>query len=162
MDLCYSKEHINTFAILSGDSDFSPLVSKLKENGKYVLGLSTKDAAASLLVDNCDEFTFYEDLTGSDTKPPELSGKISKTKKPAFQLLIDSVLALMRENTDVIHSSLVKQTMKRKKPDFNESRYEFRTFSELLEEAQKLDLLELRQDDRSGTYVITGFGKASR
>ena len=162
MDLCYSKDHIDTFAILSGDSDFSPLVSKLKENGKYVIGFATEDAASSLLVENCDEFTFYEELTGAVTSPPQLSSRISKEKKPAFQLLIDSVLALMRENTDVMYSSLIKQTMKRKKPAFAEARYGFRTFSDLLEAAEKLNLIVLKADNRSGTYVVTGFGKASR
>jgi uncharacterized protein (TIGR00288 family) len=162
MDLCYSKEHINTFAILSGDSDFSPLVSKLKENGKYVIGLATEDAASSLLVENCDEFSFYEELTAGVDSPPRLAPRISKEKRPAFQLLIDSVLALMRENTDVMHSSLIKQTMKRKKPAFSESRYGFRTFSELLEAAAESNLIVLREDARSGTYVVTGFGKASR
>lgn len=161
MDLCYSKEHIDTFAILSGDSDFSPLVSKLKENGKYVIGLATKDAASSLLVENCDEFSFYEELGDRTTQPPALSSKISKEKRPAFELLLETVQALMRENVDVLHSSLVKQTMKRKKPAFNESRYGFRTFSDLLEAAQQLGLVELREDSRSGTYVVSGFGKAS-
>jgi len=161
MDLCYSKEHIDTFVILSGDSDFSPLVSKLKENGKYVIGLATKEAASSLLVDNCDEFTFYEELSGGGSKPPQLSTKIPKEKRPAFQLLIDSVLALGREGKDVLYSSLVKQTMKRKQPAFSESRFGFRTFSDLLESAQKLGLIELREDARSGTYVVVGFGKSS-
>jgi len=161
LDLCYSKEHINTFAILSGDSDFSPLVSKLKENGKHVIGIATEDAASSLLVANCDEFTFYEELIGGVTKPPQLSPRISKQAKPALQLLIDSVLALMRENIDVMHSSFIKQTMKRKRPEFSESRYGFRTFSDLLKEAERLNLVVLKQDERSGTYVVTGFGKAS-
>lgn len=162
MDLCYSKEHIDTFVILSGDSDFSPLVSKLKENGKYVIGLATKGSASELLIENCDEFIFYEELTGTEATPPTLSHKVSREKRPAFQLLIDSVLALMRENKDVLHSSLVKQTMKRKKPAFSESRYGYRTFSELLEDAEKLGLIGLREDARSGTYVVTGFGKSSR
>lgn len=161
MDLCYSKEHIDMFAILSGDSDFSPLVSKLKENGKYVIGVATKEAASSLLVENCDEFSFYEELAGEVTEPPQLSGKIRKDIRPAFQLLIDSVLALMRENTDILYSSLVKQTMKRKQPSFAESRYGFRTFSELLQAAEKARLIVLKEDSRSGTYVVTGFGKAS-
>ncbi len=161
MDLCYNKAHIDTFAILSGDSDFSALVSKLKENGKYVIGVATKDAASSLLIDNCDEFSFYEELVEGGTKPPRLSQKIPKNKRPAFQLLIDSILALMRENVDVMYSSLVKQTMKRKKPDFSEARYGFRTFSELLKDCEKRQLIVLREDPRSGTYVVAGFGKAS-
>lgn len=162
MDLCYNKGHIRTFAILSGDSDFSPLVSKLKENGKHVIGLATKDAASSLLVDNCDEFSFYEELGQAVAGPPRLTDKVPKEKRPAFQLLADTVSALMRENVDVLHSSLVKQTMKRKKPAFSESRYGFRSFSELLEDAERYQLIVLREDLRSGTYVVAGFGKAGR
>lgn len=161
MDLCYSKEHIGMFAILSGDSDFSPLVSKLKENGRYVIGLATKDAASNLLVENCDEFSYYEELMEGDTQPPKLSARIPKEKRPAFQLLIDSIMALMREGTDVIYSSLIKQTMKRKQPAFSESRYGYRTFTDLLEAAEKYKLVVLREDARSGTYVVTGFGQAS-
>jgi|SRR5690606_20537110 len=162
MDLCYSKEHIGTFAILSGDSDFSPLVSKLKENGKYVIGLASRDTASSLLVDNCDEFIFYEDLGDAGVRPPQIPRRIPADKRPAFELLIDSVLALMRENKDVLYSSLVKQTMKRKKPAFSEAQYGYRTFTELLEDAAAKGLIELREDSRSGTYVITGFGTSSR
>lgn len=161
MDLCYSKEHIDTFVILSGDSDFSPLVSKLRENGKYVIGLATQGAASKLLIDNCDEFIFYEELEQVVNKPPKLTQTVSKDKRPAFQLLIESVNALMRENKDILHSSMVKQTMKRKRPDFNEGRYGYRAFSDMLEDAQKHGLIVLREDSRSGTYVVTGFGKAS-
>ncbi|MEE8350479.1 MAG: NYN domain-containing protein [Acidobacteriota bacterium] len=161
MDMCYSKEHIDTFVILSGDSDFSPLVSKLKENGKYVIGLATQGAASKLLIENCDEFIFYEELEQGATKPPSLTQKISKEKRPIFQLLIDSVSALMRENKDILHSSMVKQTMKRKRPDFNEGRYGYRAFGDMLEDAQKHGLIVLREDSRSGTYVVSGFGKVS-
>jgi uncharacterized protein (TIGR00288 family) len=161
MDLCYSKEHIDTFIILSGDSDFSPLVSKLKENGKHVIGLATEGAASKLLIENCDEFIFYEELDQAGSKPPKLKRTISKEKQPVFQLLIESVSALMRENKDILHSSMVKQTMKRKKPDFNEGRYGYRAFGDLLEDAQKYGLVVLREDSRSGTYVISGFGKSS-
>jgi len=161
MDLCYSKEHIDTFVILSGDSDFSPLVSKLKENGKHVIGLATEGAASKLLIENCDEFIFYEELEQLGTKPPKLTPKVSKEKGPVFELLIEAVSALMRENKDILHSSMVKQTMKRKKPDFNEGRYGYRAFGDLLEDAQKHGLVVLREDARSGTYVVSGFGKAS-
>lgn len=160
MDLCYSKEHIDTFVILSGDSDFSPLVSKLKENGKYVIGLATRGSASALLVDNCDEFIFYEELEQVATRPPRLTRNIPSAKRPAFQLLIESVIALLRENKEFLYSSMVKETMKRKRPDFNEARYGYRTFSDLLEDAQKHELVQLREDARSGTYVVTGFGKA--
>lgn len=161
MDLCFSKDHIDTFVILSGDSDFSPLASKLKENGKYVIGLGTQGSTSQMLVDNCDEFIFYEELDEVATRPPRLNTRISKDKRPAFQLLIESILALMRENKDVIYSSMVKQTMKRKQPAFNESRFGYRTFSALLEDASKFNLVVLGEDARSGTYVVRGFGKNS-
>lgn len=162
MDLSYAKEHIDTFVIVSGDSDFSPLVSKLKENGKYVIGLAMEGSASSLLVDNCDEFIFYEELDQVATRPPQLTQQLSKEKRTVFQLLIESVIALMRENRGVIYSSMVKDTMKRKRPSFNEARYGYRAFSDLLEDAAEHKLLVLRQDARSGTYVVEGFGKASK
>ena len=161
MDLCYSKEHIQTFVIVSGDSDFSPLVSKLKENGKSVIGLATQGSASALLIENCDEFIFYEELEQVATTPPRLTQRIPKEKRPAFQLLIESVSALMRENKDILYSSMVKETMKRKRPAFNEGRYGYRAFGELLQDAEKHDLVVLREDARSGTYVVSGFGKTS-
>jgi len=159
IDLCYSKEHIDTFVIVSGDSDFSPLVSKLKENGKRVIGLGMKESSSNLLIDNCDEFIYYEDLERPVGTPPRIEQDLPEKKKEAFQLLVDSVVALVRENKEVLWSSLVKETMKRKKPSFNESYHGYRTFSDLLEDAEKEGILRLRTDSRSGTYVITGFGK---
>ena len=161
MDLCFSKDHIDTFVILSGDSDFSPLASKLKENGKHVIGLGAQGSTSQMLVDNCDEFMFYEELDQVASRPPRLNDRIAKDKRPAFQLLIESILALMRENKEVIYSSMVKQTMKRKQPAFNESRFGYRTFSALLEEAANFNLVVLGEDARSGTYVIRGFGTES-
>ena len=162
MDLCFSKDHIDTFVILSGDSDFSPLASKLKENGKHVIGLGAQGSTSQMLVDNCDEFMFYEELDQVASRPPRLNDRIAKDKRPAFQLLIESILALMRENKEVIYSSMVKQTMKRKQPAFSESRFGYRTFSTLLEDAAKFNLVVLGEDARSGTYVVRGFGKDSR
>ncbi len=162
IDLCYSKEHIDTFVIVSGDSDFSPLVSKLKENGKRVIGLGMKESSSNLLIDNCDEFIYYEDLERSIGTPPKIEKDLPEKKKEAFQLLVDSVVALVRENKEVLWSSLVKETMKRKKPSFNESYHGYRTFSELLEDAEKEGIIRLRNDSRSGTYVIVGFGKEER
>jgi len=159
VDLCYSKEHIDTFVIVSGDSDFSPLVSKLKENGKRVIGLGMKESSSNLLVDNCDEFIYYEDLERPLGIPPKIEQDLPDKKKEAFQLLVDSVVALVRENKEVLWSSMVKETMKRKKPSFNESYHGYRTFSDLLEDAEKEGIIQLRTDTRSGTYVITGFGK---
>jgi len=162
IDLCYSKEHIDTFVIVSGDSDFSPLVSKLKENGKRVIGLGMKESSSNLLINNCDEFIYYEDLERPVGTPPRIEQDLPEKKKEAFQLLVDSVVALVRENKEVLWSSLVKETMKRKKPSFNESYHGYRTFSDLLEDAEKEGIIRLRSDSRSGTYVITGFGKEQR
>jgi uncharacterized protein (TIGR00288 family) len=158
MDLAHSKEHIDTFVIVSGDSDFSPLVSKLKENGKHVIGLGMQDSTSELLRDNCDEFIYYEDLGRSPTNVPVINSQLPETKRKAFALLLESLLALRRENKEVLWSSMIKDTMKRKKPSFNEVYHSYRTFSELLEDAQKEGLLELATDKRSGTYVVTRFG----
>src|SRR5215510_8246740 len=158
MDLAYSKDHIDTFVIVSGDSDFSPLVSKLKENGKHVIGLGMQESTSDLLRDNCDEFIYYEDLGQTPTLAPSLGAQLPETKRKAFELLLESLLALRRENKEVIWSSMVKDTMKRKKPSFNESYHGYRTFSELLKDAQKEGLLELDVDKRSRTYVVTRFG----
>lgn len=158
MDLCYAKEHLDTFAILSGDSDFSPLVSKLKENNKYVIGVGLKNSSSNLLIDNCDEFLYYEDVWRDREKGPELTG-LTKKKAEVFTLLIDSVLALQRENKDVLWGSLIKQTMQRKKPSFNEGYYGYSTFTELLQDAERAQILKLKRDQRSGTLVVTGFAK---
>jgi uncharacterized protein (TIGR00288 family) len=158
MDLAYSKEHINTFVIVSGDSDFSPLVSKLKELGKHVIGLGMQESTSDLLRDNCDEFIYYEDLGQAPALATTINPQLPETKRKAFALLMESLLALRRENKEVLWSSMIKDTMKRKKPSFNEAYHGYRTFSELLEDAQKEGLLELDTDKRSRTYVVTRFG----
>jgi len=158
MDLAYSKEHIDTFVVLSGDSDFSPLVSKLKELGKHVIGLGMQDSTSDLLRDNCDEFIYYEDLGQNPGLVPNVASTLPETKRKAFELLLDSLQALRRENKEVLWSSMIKDTMKRKKPSFNETYHGYRTFSELLEDAQREGLLELETDKRSRTYVVTRFG----
>jgi uncharacterized protein (TIGR00288 family) len=160
MDLAFSKEHIDTFVVVSGDSDFSPLVSKLKENGKHVIGLGMVDSTSALLRDNCDEFIYYEDL-GKATAPSPLPAHLSENKRKGFELLLESLLALRRENKENLWSSMIKDTMKRKKPSFNEAYHGYRTFSELLLDAQKEGLLDLATDPRSGTYVVTRFGAES-
>jgi uncharacterized protein (TIGR00288 family) len=157
MDLAYSKDHIDTFVIVSGDSDFSPLVSKLKELGKHVIGLGLQDATSDLLRDNCDEFIYYEDLE-RPTADVALGQQVPEAKRKAFALLMESLLALRRENKEVLWSSMIKDTMKRKKPSFNEEYHGYRTFSELLEDAQENGLLELEKHKTSGTYVVTRFG----
>ncbi len=154
MDLCYSKEHVNTFAIASGDSDFSPLVSKLRENAKYVIGLGVKNSTSELLVENCDEFVFYEDLIPS-RKTPLKPKNIPSKKAEAFEVVISATQALEREGKTTMWASMVKETVKRKKPGFAESHYGYSSFSKLLEEAEKLKLLRLRKDERSGSYIIS-------
>src|SRR5207302_8249555 len=158
MDLAFSKEHIDTFVVVSGDSDFSPLVSKLKENGKHVIGLGMQQSTSELLRDNCDEFIYYEDLGQAPTLAPSINPQLPETKRKAFSLLLESLLALRRENKEVLWSSMVKDTMKRKKPSFNEAYHGYRTFSELLEDAKKEGLLELETDKQSRTNVVTSFG----
>ena len=163
MDLAYSKDHIDTFVIVSGDSDFSPLVSKLKELGKHVIGLGLAEATSDLLRDNCDEFIYYDDLGQTATTPmPGLDKQLPDAKKKVFSLLLDSLLALRRENKEILWSSMIKDTMKRKKPSFNEEYHGYRTFSELLEDAQENGLLELEKHKTSGTYVVTRFGAELR
>lgn len=159
MDLCYSKEHIDTFVILSGDSDFSPLVSKLKENGKHVIGLGIKSSTSDLLVATCDEFIYYEDLERPIGQAPEIKKDLPKKKKQAFQLLVDAIVGLVRENKEVLHSSMIKDSIKRKLPSFNESYYGYRNFTELLEDSERNAIVRLKTDSRSGTYVVVGFGK---
>jgi len=156
IDLAYAKSHIDTFVIVSGDSDFSPLVSKLKENGKYVIGLGMRGSTSDLLSDNCDEFIFYEDLRPAEVETA--MDRMPDTKRQAFQLLVDSVTALMRDNRPIIYSSMVKDTMKRKRPSFDESAYGYRMFTELLEDAEDQGLIMMYRDGRSGTYVVSGLG----
>jgi len=153
MDLCYSKGHITTFVIASGDSDFSPLVSKLKENDKSVIGVGVKNSTSNLLISNCDEFIFYEDLVRETRALPSIES-LPKKKQEVFRLVLDSLQALLRENYDVIWGSMVKQTMQRKQPYFNESYYGYKSFSELLEDAERNGLLTMKKDVKSGGYVV--------
>jgi uncharacterized protein (TIGR00288 family) len=154
MDLAYAKQHVDSFALVSGDSDFSPLVSKLRENDRYVIGLGVKSSSSELLVGNCDEFIFYEDLIRESKKTTALRG-LPEKKAEAFEQLIEAIQALQRENKDTLWGSMVKQTMIRKNPAFNESYYGYSTFSKLLEEAAKQKILTLERDAKSGTYIIT-------
>ncbi|HEX4440818.1 MAG TPA: NYN domain-containing protein [Thermoanaerobaculia bacterium] len=153
MDLVASKGHITTFVICSGDSDFSPLVSKLKENDKSVIGVGVKNSTSNLLISNCDEFIFYEDLVRETRALPSIDN-LPKKKQEVFRLIADSIQALRRENYDVIWGSMVKQTMQRKQPYFNESYYGYKSFSELLEDAERHGLLSMKKDAKSGGYVV--------
>lgn len=161
MDLAYSKEHIDTFVILSGDSDFTPLVSKLKELGKHVIGVGMANATSDLLRDNCDEFIYYEDLEHI-VSSFQVDPRLPENKRKAFQLLMDALTALRRENKEVMWSSLIKETMKRLKPSFNETYHGYHSFTELLEDAERHGLLELAKERRSGAYVVTRFGEEMR
>ncbi|MES3023612.1 MAG: NYN domain-containing protein [Pseudomonadota bacterium] len=175
LDLCYTKSHVNTFVIISGDSDFSPLVSKLRENAKKVIGVGVKQSTSDLLVANCDEFIFYDDLVrevkratarrderkeqpAPKRSPDEGSRRkeeLDARKAQAIELVVEMFDALVSERGDSgkIWASLLKDTLKRRRPDFNESYYGFRTFGNLLEEAQKRGMLEFGRDEKSGAYV---------
>ena len=159
MELSASNAHIDTFVIISGDSDFSPLVSKLREHNKHVIGVGVKNSSSKLLIDNCDEFVFYEDIWRDNQQAPKLEG-LDEKKSEVFTLMTDSIQALIRENKDVLWGSMIKQTMQRKHPAFNEGYYGYRSFSELLEEAEQRKILNLKKDHRSGSYIVTGFARS--
>ncbi len=165
MDLAWSKPHVDTFAILSGDSDFSPLVSKLKENGKHVIGLGMKGSTSDLLRDNCDEFIYYEDIERLEQNEQQVATTIDalvpdfpEKKREVFALLMDACNALRRENHEILHASLIKETMKRKKPSFDEGYYGYRSFNHLLEDGDNNALVDIERNPKSGTYVVTRFG----
>jgi len=174
LDLCYTKAHIDTFVIISGDSDFSPLVSKLRENAKTVIGVGVKNSTSDLLIANCDEFIYYDDLAAK-TEPQSPASKKSKCKKAggkkkvgkkktaktdrkkeAIDLVVDTTEALYSERGDrsKLWGSMIKQTLKRRMPQFNESYYGFGSFNEVLEEAQSRKLIQLELDERSGGYIV--------
>ena len=172
LDLCYTKPHLDTFVILSGDSDFSPLVSKLRENDKTVIGVGVKNSTSNLLAANCDEFIFYDDLVrkketrGKTRKKPPAAKTKSKRKSKeenendrlqrGLELIVETLDALIEERgeEEKIWGSMVKQTLKRRKPGFNESYYGFRAFAQMLEEAGKQGLIKLEHDKRSGGYIV--------
>lgn len=162
MDLCHTKDHLDCFAIVSGDSDFSPLVSKLRENNKKVIGIGIKHSSSNLLIDNCDEFIFYDDLV-KEIASPAVPDNLPKGKAKNFRLLVTTMQALFRENKEVLYSSMVKQTMKRLNPTFDEGALGYSSFSNFLEDARDQGIIDLERNTRgSGTYVITGFGKSGK
>jgi uncharacterized protein (TIGR00288 family) len=175
LDLCYTKSHVDTFVIVSGDSDFSPLVSKLRENNKIVIGVGVKSSSSDLLIANCDEFIYYDDLVRKKQprkrparKPQTSRGGAAPAREPkedkdaeertqaALDLIMETLEALAEErgSEEKVWGSLVKQTLKRRSPGFNESYYGFRSFNRLLEEAAARGLLELEPDEKSGGYII--------
>ena len=161
MDLCYAKHHIDTFVVVSGDSDFSPLVSKLRENGKRVIGLGLRDSTSDLLVANCDDFIFYETLQEEQKAQANAAQDLPDSKARVLQLVQETVAALVREGRDPIQTSLIKDTIKRKQPSFSESDHGYRSFTELLEDAEAHKLIDLREDPRSGTHSV-GLPRSSR
>ena len=185
LDLCYTKDHIDTFVVISGDSDFSPLVSKLRENAKLVIGVGVKNSTSDLLMNNCDEFLFYDDLVkassakSSRRRQPakakvasQKSGNNKKAKttqeepvletgsdeiatpEQAMDLVLETAEALIAERGDRVFGSMVKQTLKRRRPGFNESNYGFKSFGDLLETASERGLADIEMDERSGGYVV--------
>ena len=186
LDLCYTKSHVDTFVIISGDSDFSPLVSKLRENNKVVIGVGVKKSSSDLLINNCDEFIFYDDLarekakkqqqksrrkpaaaataaksaTGSDVADKDGTEKDGGDKKAeALDLVLETIEALFTERgaEEKIWGSMVKQALKRRHPGFNESYYGFKSFGKLLDEAHARKLLELEPDEKSGGVIIKSY-----
>lgn len=154
LELSYAKAHIDTFALVTGDSDFYPLVAKLRENDKYTISVGVKASTSKLLVDTCDEFVYYDDLVRERAqRRPKRTASLPTRKQEAFDLLLDAVEALQRENRE-LHSSLVKETMKRKQPQFSEEYHGYRSFNRLLEDAAKRGVVSIRKDARSGTYVV--------
>jgi len=153
LELAFTKPHIDTFALVSGDSDFSPLVAKLRENNKHTIAVGVKNSTSKLLIDSCDEFIYYDDLVRKERVPTGKVTRLPKKTREAFTLLMDAVAALQRENRE-LHGSLVKETMKRKQPQFNEEYHGYGSFGKLLEDAQTHGLVRLKKGNRSGTWVI--------
>jgi uncharacterized protein (TIGR00288 family) len=176
LDLCYTKSHVDTFVLLTGDSDFSPLVSKLRENDKTVIGVGVKNSTSDLLIANCDEFIYYDDLVRDQPKrekkerkrreKPAAEAEKPQAPKPdedkrqqAIDLVMETIEALFGERgaEEKIWGSMVKQALKRRQPGFNESYYGFRSFSRLLEEAASRGLIEVEEDEKSGGVIIRKF-----
>ncbi len=183
LDLCYTKSHVDTFVIISGDSDFSPLVSKLRENNKVVIGVGVKQSSSDLLISNCDEFIFYDDLAREKAKKQQSRKKRASTasaakaetvdsgdkdstekesggkKAEALDQVMETIEALFKERgaEEKIWGSMVKQALKRRQPGFNETYYGFRSFSKLLDEAHARKLLELEPDEKSGGVIIKSY-----
>ena len=169
LDLCYTKGHVDTFVIISGDSDFSPLVSKLRENAKTVIGVGVKNSTSDLFINNCDEFLYYDDLVRpapskarqrSKTTAPTAKAEAGENEGPsldkAFDLVVETLDAITeeRDEGERIWGSMVKQAIKRRNPGFNERAYGFRSFNDMLLEAQKRGLLKLEADEKSGGYTV--------
>jgi uncharacterized protein (TIGR00288 family) len=178
LDLCYTKSHVDTFVILSGDSDFSPLVSKLRENAKTVIGVGVKNSTSDLFINNCDEFIYYDDLVRKEpakvrqrnaASAPAASGGAPAEKKgsdltAALDQIVETLEALTEERggSEPIWGSMIKQAIKRRQPGFNERFYGFRSFNDMLADAQKRGLLSLRADEKSGGYTVRVIERPAR
>ena len=169
LDLCYTKSHVDTFVIISGDSDFSPLVSKLRENAKTVIGVGVKNSSSDLFINNCDEFIYYDDLvraesskTGKRATPsgPAAKSAPGEDKGPSLDKGLDLLVEMLeaisqeREADEPIWGSMIKQAIKRRNPGFNERAYGFRSFNDMLWEAKSRGLLKLEADEKSGGYRV--------
>ncbi|KIG18461.1 hypothetical protein DB30_00746 [Enhygromyxa salina] len=178
LDLAHTKRHVGVFALITGDSDFSPLVSKLRENNKAVIGIGVRQSTSDLLVENCDEFIYYDDLI-REHKPKRPRAKVEKRepksagnsgggggsgktegqrKAEAIELALDTVEAMFRDRSGTLWGSMVKQAIQRKKPNFSESYHGYRSFNQLLEDAEQRELLVLQKDEKSGGYIIVELG----
>ena len=183
LDLCYTKSHVDTFVVISGDSDFSPLVSKLRENNKEVIGVGVKESTSDLLIANCDEFIYYEDIVrqtqrrkphkkkaaskkeGGDAAESDSghgngnSGKDEERAQEAFDMVLETLDDIFSERGDEsqVWGSMVKQALKRRKPSFSESYHGFRSFGMLLEEMENREYLKLEHDQKSGGFIITAY-----
>jgi len=188
IDLCHTKDNIDTFALVSGDSDFSPLVSKLKENNKRVIGCGIKSSTSSLLVGNCDEFIYYDDLiratavkprssskkktakkatrkrkttskaAGPETETPEPNAAETKNdvdKSEEARVRVLEIIRSLQADYDVLWGSMIKQTVRRVHPGFQESYHGYRTFAELLEDLADRGDIELEHDKSRGNYKVT-------
>jgi uncharacterized protein (TIGR00288 family) len=172
LDLCYTKGHVDTFVIISGDSDFSPLVSKLRENAKTVIGVGVKNSTSDLFINNCDEFIYYDDLVRRESRsrrrpsaaaapatspaPATVDNNKGPDPKEALELVVGTLEAVSEERgeNEPIWGSMIKQTLKRRHPGFNERAYGFRSFNDLLADAEKRGLLRLEPDEKSGGYIV--------
>ncbi len=174
LDLCYTKGHVDTFVIMSGDSDFSPLVSKLRENAKTVIGVGVKNSTADLFITNCDTFFYYDDLVRAERTRSRPRTEVKKAQaqareaqpagpdtaapplEDALDLIVSTLEGLCEDRSDDarIFGSFIKQTIRRRNPGFNERAYGFRSFNDLLLEAQKRKLIELQPDEKSGGYIV--------
>jgi uncharacterized protein (TIGR00288 family) len=156
LDLCYQKPHIDTFALLSGDSDFSPLVAKLKENEKRVIGCGVKSSTSDLLIGSSDEFIYYDDLvrTADKARPARPKAAPATRKRDEASDRVLEIVRSLEKDYDTVWGSMVKQAIRRVFPGFNEEYYGYESFAAMLEDQQKLGVVDLEFDEKRGNYVV--------